>query len=156
MTIQMKVDTRELDELKRDMQMLINDYPILKENVRRKLGRRTKALAKSYVVPRWQPTTGRLKQSIIMRKEGADTTEIIAEAPYAGFVELGTSSRTRKAYAGIPLYLRKGWGGNSFPWYTHPGSRPMRFMENAYNQIQREAGDLIQQEIRKFFKGRKF
>lgn len=144
MTIQMKVDLREVRKLKKDINLLVKNFPELAEKVRRKLANRTKALAKFYVQPRWG-STGKLKRSIIIRKEGATSTDVIAGAPYAGFVELGTKPHE------IPNNPFWGMIGRK-----HPGARPMKFMEQGFRQMLKESEGLMQEEVNKYFSRRGF
>lgn len=129
--------------LNRDIKNLMNNSPRFKEQVRRRLGQRTKELAKSFVMPKWG-STGELKQSIVMRKETEDSTLVTAEAPYADFVELGTRPHPQPNSI-IKKFREKG----------HPGAEPMHFMQKAWQQINREANDLIMQEVQKYFSRRR-
>ncbi len=148
------IDARELTTLIRDLNIIKKDFPKLGEKIRRRLGHRTKALAKENVIPKWPAgfgvfkysgSTGKLKNSIILRKESATTTQIVAEVIYADIVERGTTPHR------IPGNFYWGVRGRN-----HPGARPMHFMQKAFRQISREADGLIGEEVNKFFSERKF
>ena len=151
--IQMHVDLTDLKRFQRVFAILQRDFPQLSERCRKRLATRTKSLAKMFVTPRFE-STGNLKNSIILKKEGPSSTEVIASAPYAGYVEMGTAPHSSPNFHRIPLYLRKGWKGNKYPWISHPGARPMRFMTKAYEQVIQESEMLLQDEVSKFFKER--
>ena len=143
MVIQMSVDLRDLKNLQRDLKIIERDFPELDEKVRRRFAERTKQLAKMYVMPRWGET-GELKGSIIYRKEGPHSTMVLAGAPYAGYVELGTKPHE------IPNNPFWGLIGRK-----HPGARPMRYMTKAYEQVLKESAGILNEEISQFFGRRK-
>lgn len=140
MVVSLSVDLGELRRFRKDFSAMADSSPKLAEKVRRKLASRMKKLAKDNVMPRWPGSSGRLKQSIVFRKSGVNSTIVFAEAPYAGFVELGTDPHE------IPNNPHWGLAGR-----VHPGAKPMRFMEGAYNELLREADGLIGEEVSKFF-----
>lgn len=148
MTIQFSVEVKGLKGTINYLNHINKNMPELGEKIRRRLADRTKSLAKSYVRPRWGAgygpfkypgSSGYLKSSIIYRKESVDSTLVVAQAPYAGFVELGTRPH--------PMPNNWFWSRTG-----HPGSRPMKFMEKAYVQVVKEADEHIATEVNKFFK----
>ena len=164
MTIQMKIDVSELKGLTRDMKIIGKEFPKLGEKIRRRLANRTKKLAKSYVEPEWMlDSTGQLKNSIIYKKTGANSTDVIAQAPYAVFVELGTKPhKMRFSPYSKGDRLSRFWRterGKKFhkagSTRQHPGSQPMGFMDKAYRQILKESNGILQEEVSKFFSKRK-
>lgn len=164
MTIQMKVDLREVRKLKKDINLLVKNFPELAEKVRRKLAHRTKALAKFYVLPSWTGSTGKLKRSIIIKKEGATSTDVIAGAPYAGYVEEGAKKHPMKFKPGSRGdFLSQFWSTQTGKkWHvagsvrTHPGTKPMQFMEKGFRQMLKESEGLMQEEVNKYFSRRGF
>jgi len=144
MTIQFSVEVKGLKGTIRYLNHINKNMPKLGEKIRVRLAKRTKALAKMNVIPnkKWKSSTGELKNSIIYRKESADSTMIIAQAPYAGYVELGTKKHPvprnpfRRTWTTAPL---------------HPGAKPMKYMEKAYRQIVKEAPGHINDEVEKYF-----
>jgi len=152
MATQMYIDLSDVKKLEKDMRILVRDFPKLGEKVRRRLAKRAKTLAKANVQPRWGPgtgpfkyagPTGKLKGSIVYRKESATSTMLMAEMPYAGYVEMGTKKHPMK---------------NNWYWglMGHPGARAMKFMQNAYFQVLKESDALLQDEVSKFFSKRGF
>lgn len=158
--IQLIIDTKDLIQAKKDLELINRDFPRLGGNIRRNLAARTKRLAKDYIQPKWG-STGRLKGSIMYRKEGTDRTDVIAQMPYAGYVELGTQPHKIKFPPNskgdmLSRYWRTEIGKKHMAGSTrtHPGAKAMRFMEKAYKQMSREAEGIIGNEMNKFFRKR--
>lgn len=166
---QIKIDTKDIMKVEADFKNLDKNFPKLGEKVRIRLAQRTKTLARNNIQPRWI-NTGYLKDSIILRKEGNNSTDVIAGAPYAGYVEMGTKPHSIEMPTGSRGdKLAYGWTGN-IPQRTdvlttihkHPGAGKgrlgrypsMNFMERAYFQMLEEADNLIDGEFDKFFKER--
>ena len=83
--------------------------------------------------------TGRLKNSIKIRKGKGQSYEVIAEAPYAGFVEYGTSPHVilpkrkkvlRFEVNGRVVYARK---------VHHPGTGPKMFWRPSFEFVEKTA-----------------
>ena len=147
MVISMSIDLREVRALQRDLKQIQRDYPKLGEQIRYNLAERTKRYAKANIQPKWPGSTGRLKQSIIMRKEDKNRTTVMAMTPYAGYVEFGT-----KPHAQPNSIIEK------FRKHGHPDEKnypSKRFMSRAFEQMMREAGSVMRTEVDAFFKARR-
>lgn len=133
----------------------------------REIAKRIQTRAKNNITERarWQ-RSGQLQNSIKVRpnKSGKKTVSYTVEAtsPHAAAVEYGTKPHV------IPMpigskgdRLARYWRGNtvrgnssraftqSEAFHLHPGTRPMKFMQGAYNEVLNDVGEIMQ---RNFYK----
>ncbi len=91
--------------------------------------------------------TGRLRDSIILRRAGEAEYVVEATAPYAGYVEYGSRPHTieprraralRIAAEGEVVFARR---------VRHPGSAPRPFWRPALERVEAEARRVLAEEV---------
>jgi HK97 gp10 family phage protein len=98
--------------------------------------------------------TGRLQQSIQTNKISDLSSEVVASAPYASFVEYGTAPHLIMPKNGNFLVFQAGGQTVFARSVNHPGTKPYPFFNPAIQTTQENVSTIIWKEVDRIWSGR--